>query len=1097
MSLPSLSVRQVVLVNLLFIVLMLVGVLTARRIPVDVFPDISFNTAVVVTVWTGASPDEVERLVTTKLEEEVDGIPGIKEMFSFSSQGLSELNIEWKETLSEIEYEAALNDLRAAIDRVDDLPEDAEAPILQELSVSEVYNICMVAVVDVGGVGEFALREISRDLQERLERVPGLRKAELRGDRDRELRVLVDRQRLLQYDLTLRELTDVIARNNQNFPGGSFTDAGDQEITVRGLGNFVSAEALAETVVRKSPDGNHVRLADVARVEPGFAKRRLSGRYNGRPAMVLGISKDPDHDVMDLVEDVRALVERSERLLPEGVELKLAWDTSEYVGSRMEIMESNLVLGVVFVIFILWLTVGFRNALLAIVGVPFSFLVALALFPVFDITINSLSLIGFIMVSGMIVDDAIIILENIYRRIEAGEPLEQAVIHGTEEVMWPVTAAICTTIAAFLPMLTISGTSGEFMSILPKTVVVCLIGSLFEALVVLPAHYLDWGSRRSARASLDEEAGKPSLQRASYRVRFAVDSAIAGARERYLQAQDVVLRHRYAFLGASVGAFVFGLGLWQHVPVDLFPNDFNQFMVAVEAPRDYGIEQTDEVVRGVEEALAPVRHELTDVMSYTGFSMDADEVPMFGPNYGILFLEFPNTRANIADPDRVFRIVRNRLEQEYWPEHREALETLRVLVPRNGPPIGKPVAIRIQTDDFDVGKQIAAEMKAELRTLAGVHSISDNTPIGPRELRVKLDEHRASLHGLTFDDVGFALMAANDGFVPSTFKDPTSDEDVDIRVLLAADQRASIADLLEVEIRTPAGYRVKLGDVATIELERGFQRLYHFGARRAVVVYANVDGVQATSVSANEAMAEAFADVPERYPGTNVVFGGEFQATDQAMDDLAAALFIAVLAIYAILAAQFRSYLQPFIVMSVITFSFIGVTVGMWAMNAFVGRYPISMYVFYALVGLAGIVVNDSLVLIDFVNQERNRGTDRWEAVRTASAKRFRPILLTTVTTVAGLLPMAVGLTGYSPVFGPFATAIVFGLAAASGLTLFVVPVLYLILEDARGGMGRRARRAGRGRGASDGEPLRPPAAARSVSSEATASWLRAARRPE
>jgi HAE1 family hydrophobic/amphiphilic exporter-1 len=1065
-SLPSFSIRQVVLVNLLFAVLMLTGVMVARRIPVDVFPDISFNTAVVVTTWTGASPEEMERLVTTKLEDEIDGIVGIKEMFSFSSQDLSEINVEWEETLSEVEYEAALNDLRAAIDRVDDLPVDAETPILTELSVSEVYNVAMVAVTDVGGVGEYTLREVARDLQERLERIPGLRKAELRGDRDRELRVLVDKHRAAQYGLTLRDLHDVIVRNNQNFPGGSFTDPDDREVTVRGLGQFVSPEQLAETIVRKDPDGHHVRLADVATVESGFAKRRLSGRHDGHPAIVMGISKEARYDVVELVDRVEALLARAESFLPPGIEARITLDTSEYVESRMEIMRSNLVLGVVLVIFILWLTVGFRNALLAIVGVPFSFLVAMALFPIFGITINSLSLIGFIMVSGMIVDDAIIILENIYRRIEAGEPLAQATIRGTEEVMWPVSAAIFTTIAAFLPMLTISGTSGEFMSILPKTVIACLLGSLLEALVVLPAHYLDWGSRRSAGDSLERAAARPVWQRASYVLRARVDGAIVGLRARYLALQARVLTHRYAFLAFGLGAFVFAAGLFRHVPVDLFPGDFNQLMVAIETPRDYGVEQTDRVVRGVEEALEPLRHELLDVMSYSGFSMDADEVPLRGPNYGILFLSFPNTHENIADPDRILRLVRQRLEREYWPEHRGDLVTLRVMPPRNGPPIGKPVAIRIQSDDYGVAKQIAGEMKAELATLAGVHGITDNTPLGPRELRVELDEHRASLHGLTFDDVGFALMAANEGVVPSTFKDPDSDEDVDIRVLLQADQRTSVADLLDVEVRTPGGYLVKLGDVAHIEVTRGFQRLYHFGARRAVVVYADVDGVQATSTSANEYMARAFADVPDRYPGVNVVFGGEFQATDQAMADLRIAMLIAVFSIYGILAAQFRSYLQPFIVMSVIVLSFIGVAVGMWAMNELVGRYAISMYVFYALVGLAGIVVNDSLVLIDFVNQERGRGSSTWDSVRIASEKRFRPILLTTLTTVAGLLPMATGMTGYSPVFGPFATAIVFGLAAASGLTLFVVPVFYLILDEAKGASGRLARRA-RGREAS------------------------------
>jgi len=1050
MSLPSFSARQVVLVNLLFLTLMILGILVARRIPVDVFPDISFNTAVVTTVWTGASPDEVERLVTTKLEEEIHGIAGIKEMFSFSSQGLSELNVEWDETLSDMAYEAALNDLRAAIERVDDLPEDAETPVLTELSVSEVYNICMIALVDAGGVGEFTLREAARDLEDRLERIPAVRKATLRGDRDRELRVLVNRQRLIQYDLTLGDLNAVIARNNQNFAGGSFTDPLQQEITVRGLGHFPSAEALGRTVVRKDPGGNHVELRDVATVEAGFAKRRLSGRYQGMPAIVLGLSKEADHDVIDMVDEVRGLLDETRAFLPAGLEAHLTWDTSEYVASRMEIMRSNLVLGVVLVVFILWLTVGFRNALLAIVGVPFSFLVALVLFPVFDITINSLSLIGFIMVSGMIVDDAIIILENIYRRIEAGEPVMQATIRGTEEVMWPVTAAVATTLAAFLPMLTISGTSGEFMSILPKTVAVCLMGSLLEALVVLPAHYLDWGSRRRPADARARAAAAPAWRRTSHAARERVDAALSALRDRYLDVQETVLVHRFAFLAATGGVFAFALGLWQHVPVNLFPNDFNNLMVAIEAPRDYGIEQTDRVVAGVEQALDPIRHELIDVMSYTGFSMDSDEVPLMGPNHGILFLSFPNTHENIADPDRVLGLVRQRLEKDHWARNPSQIVNLRVIAPRNGPPIGKPVAIRIQSDDYATAKRIAAEMKAELATLAGVYSIEDNTPLGPRELRVALDEHRASLHGLTFDDVGFALMVANEGVVPSTFKDPASDEDVDIRVLLQEDQRRSIEDLLRVGVRAPDGHRLELGDVAEIELSRGFQRLYHFGARRAVVVYANVDGVQATSTSANEHMVEAFADVPARYPGVNVVFGGEFQATDEALRDLRGALLIAVLCIYGILAAQFRSYLQPLIVMSVILLSFIGVTIGMWTMNQVVGSYPISMYVFYAILGLAGIVVNDSLVLIDFVNQERGRGEPAWEAVRIASSKRFRPILLTTLTTIAGLFPMAVGLTGYSPIFGPFATAIVFGLALASGLTLFVVPALYLVLEDAK-----------------------------------------------
>jgi HAE1 family hydrophobic/amphiphilic exporter-1 len=1075
-SLPAFSVRQVVLVNVVFVLLMVAGLLVARRIPVDLFPDISFNSAIVVTVWRGASPEEVERLVTRKLEDEIEGISGIKELRSFSRTGSSEIDIEWDETLSELEYESALADLRAAIDRADDLPEDAEVPLLRELSVSEAFNILMVAVSDVGGVGEYAIREIARDLRDRLERIPGLRRADMRGARDREIRVLVDADRARQYDLTLAEIDSIIARNNQNFAGGSFTDPARQEIRVRGVGQFPTAERLSRTVVRKDPDGSHVLLEDVAEVVSGFEKRRLLGRYNGSPAVVLGISKEADRDIVELVREVHRYLAGYAATLPDGVELSATWDSGAYVEKRMSIMRDNLALGVVFVVFILWLTLGLRNALVAIVGVPFSFLAALLLFPVFDITVNSLSLVGFVMVSGMLVDGAIIILENIYRRIEEGEPLVDAAIHGSEEVMWPVVAAVATTIAAFLPMLLVTGTSGEFMSILPKTVIACLLASLLEVLVVLPAHYMDWGSRRRTRESPEVAHRRRGLAAHAATVRAAVDAGLERLREVYLAAQAPLLAQRGLFLLASVAALFFSCGLAQHLPVDLFPSDFNRLYVAIETPADFGIEQTDEVVRGAERALLPIAHELIDVSSYSGLALSADNAPERGVNRGSLYLAFPSTPENVADPGRVLRLVRERVEA-YAQARQGEIVSLRVAPPRQGPPIGKPVAIRIQSDDYRQAKRIAEEMKAELATMAGVYNIEDNVQMGPRELQVSLHEHRASIHGLAFQDVGFALMAANDGSVSSTFRDPTSDEDVDIRVQLREDQRRSIADLLEVEIRTPAGYRVELGDVADIEVQRGYQQIYHYDGQRTVVVYADVDDEQATSISVNEQMKARFADEVERLPGVSLVFGGEYQDTDAAFADMRRAFGVAAVAIFGILAAQFRSYLQPLIVMSVIAFSFIGVTVGMWAMNVLVGGYALSMYVVYAVVGLAGIVVNDSLVLIDFVNRERRRGTLPLEAVRIASRKRFRPILLTTVTTIAGLAPMATGLSGYSHVFGPFATAIVFGLVVASMQTLFLVPALYLVVEGSRqrlrralgrepggGGVGtpfRAARRAG------------------------------------
>jgi HAE1 family hydrophobic/amphiphilic exporter-1 len=653
------------------------------------------------------------------------------------------------------------------------------------------------------------------------------------------------------------------------------------------------------------------------------------------------------------------------------------------------------------------------------------------------------------MVSGMLVDDAIIILENIYRHIEEGVPLKEAAVRGAEEVMWPVIAAVATTMAAFIPMLLITGPTGEFMSILPKTVIVCLLGSLFEALIVLPAHYVDFGSRYKAS---DPRVGNSSigLIRVSHRARLAVDRAIDRWRSRYLQAQAQVLEHRWAFVGMSLAALFFAVSLSSHVGVDLFPSDFNMVIVTVDGPPDSGIDQMEETVQGMEDSLGSARDELTDVMAFVGFSVDAEDNPRFGENLGVLYLTFPNNRKNAANPDRILNLVRARLEH-YRDANSERVVALRVVPPRNGPPIGTPVAIRIQSENYAVAKEIAEEMKAELASTPGVFNIDDNLSLGPRELRVKLDPHRASIHGLAFEDVGVALMAANEGLVSSTFKDQVTGEDVDIRVLLKEDQRRSISDLLDVSIRTPDGYRVKLGDVAKIEIERGYEQFYHYDAQRAVVVYAEVDNEQATSLSVNSEMEQKFSDLPLRYSGVDVVYGGEFQMTDDSFGQMRRAFILALIAIYGILAAQFRSYVQPIIVMSVIGFSFIGVIIGIYLLD-----YSLSMFVIYAMVGLAGIVVNDSLVLIDFINGERARGASAIDAIQTASAKRFRPILLTTVTTVAGLFPMALGISGKSVVYGPFAAAIVFGLSVASILTLFLVPSLYLSLEKASESMRAR-----------------------------------------
>jgi HAE1 family hydrophobic/amphiphilic exporter-1 len=1051
LSIARFSVRQVVLVNLLFFVCMLAGVIAYLRTPVDFFPDISFNTSVVVTVWTGASAEEVERLVTTKLENEIEDIDGMKAMRSTSAAGVSSVVVEWDETLSETEYESSLNDLRAAIDRVQSLPEDAEEPLLRELSVSEVFASVQISVTDTGGVGEKGLRRSALEVQERLEELPGVQKVTIRGEHDRELRVLVDRDAAAQYGLTVNEVVAAIRGTNLNLPAGSYsTEAG--ETTLRATGDYRSLEQVLATVVKRHPDGSLLRLSQIARLEDGIEKRRFLGRFNGMPALILGIAKQDAADVVELARRIDEWIAGSSGFLPAGIEISKTLDMSRYVTSRMSVLRNNLATGILLVMAILWFTIGFRNAALTIIAIPFSFLVALILFPIMGLTISAFSLVGMLLVSGMLVDDAIIVLENIYRRIEEGEAVREAVIRGTEEVMWPVIAAVATSCAAFAPLLLISGTAGEYFSIMPKTVIVCLIASLFECLVILPAHYLDLGSRRSPGELPERPAGASRLRLFFFGIALGaammharVDRGLGALRRLYLRALDVVLLHKAPFsaLIASCWLLSFAAGSW--LPIDLFPREFDNFFVTLEAPTDYAITQTDRVTRGVEQNVIDglLGGTAENYSTYVGSLVGGNHSQRSGPNLAMIYVTLTDTEQNRVHPERALLDVRERLER-YRQAHPDGIEDLRLPTPRSGPPVGRPVAVRIQSDAYERAKTVSLEMQAWLRTVPGVFNVEDSMPEGPREIRLVLDEERAHRHDLRFRDLAQALRGANEGLVASSYRDPQSDEEHDIRVMLELKDRRDIAHLLQTEVHTPAGYLVLLGDVADVEMTRGRLSLAHYDGKRTVTVYADVDGQQATSTSVNRALEVEFADLSLRHPDASVTFGGEFQRTTEAFNDMLAAVPVAMLLVYMILAAVFRSYLQPVVVITAVPFAVTGMVFGLHLLG-----YSISIDLLYALIGLIGVVVNDSLVMVDFINRARERGMPLLDAVRISGAQRLRPILLTTLTTVLALLPMALGLVGASKTYGPFATGISFGLVFAMLGTLFCVPLAYTILIGA------------------------------------------------
>jgi HAE1 family hydrophobic/amphiphilic exporter-1 len=1046
-ALARFSVRKGVLVNILFVVCLLAGYYGVRHIAVDAYPNVDLDAAAIYTVWIGASPEEIDNLVTARVEDELEGIRGIDRIVSDSRPNRSSILVKFRETLSDSEVDRAFQDIRAAMERIDDLPEEAERPRLVRQTVFEIFPLVSVAVSYDRPELEPVARAVARELREELFTIDGVAKIDDRDLREPEYTVLVDRTRLERYDVTLEEVVALAAATNRNVPAGELARIDGDEYGIKAAGNYLTARDLEETVIRQDPDGAHILVRDVARVVPGFEERDVFSRFNGRDAVILPVSKEEGRNSLELVDTIRPLLDDfTARGLPEGLEIGIPLDSSQIIRDRLNVLLSNLATGMILVFLALWMGIGVRNAILAIIGVPFCYLVSVLFMGAIDVSLNAISLFAMVLVSGVIVDDALIVLENVYRHLEEKVPLKQAVIRGSAEVFWPIVSSTLTTISAFLPMLLMLGVTGEFFSIIPKVVVVTLIASLFECFVVLPVHYLDFGQRLRKK--------KPHFTRPDLLMRV-----LERARNHYERALAVCLRHRYATVIWLLAAAIFAIALWGTLDTVLFPSDFQVFLINMEMPTGASLEQTADASKAADELLAllnregPYRGQLEGWSTTLGAMFTEDNYLLLGPHVAQAFVSL--RQGTGVDPIEVRDyaaglLARIRTHPEGEAEERMAAGLARFrkvsAVPQqDGPPTGKPVAVRIRCDDLDEAESVATQIKAHLETLPGVLDVADNHDEGRIEYSLALREELAAAQGITFNRAARTLVAANDGIVVSVFKDPGGLDDADVRVRLDPGQLRSVGDLGRVRIRNQSGIAVPLASIGRLRGERSHAGIYRYDGRRTVVVTADVQETVTTAVAVNENLRAKF-DTPAfaaAHPDIGLRFGGEFEETRKSFESLGEAFKVAVLAIYMILAAQFRSYALPLVILLTVPFAFIGVVVGL-----FVTGNPFTIMAGIAMVGLAGIAVNDAIVLVDFIRQRTESGMELLEAVRVGCRLRARPILLTSVTTIAGLLPMALGLTGFSKLWSPFAATICFGILFSTLLTLLIVPSGYVIVED-------------------------------------------------
>ncbi|MCH8294730.1 efflux RND transporter permease subunit [Candidatus Poribacteria bacterium] len=1018
MSIPKLSVSNPVLANLLMVAVIAFGIYAWIVLPRELTPEVKLFIAQITTIYPGASPEEVEKLITAPIEEEIESVSKIDYILSASSEGRSIITVQFEE-LSDREFDKRFQDLRSAVDRVSDLPDEIlEEPNVLEIDMSSGFP--MVTVVVGGVISEEQMKEIAENLRDEILDIKNIAAVRLAGVREREIWVEVDPDRLKAYHISLPEIISALKSHNLNLPAGTL-EVGKSEYLVRTMGEYRSPQEIENTIIRIRQAGTPLRVGDVATVSDTYEKPRTLSRINGTRSVSLTVQKKKEGNTIKLVKDIRELLEKRKSDTPEGTEISAVNDYSVILTERLGILQNNALFGLSLVVVLLFLFLGWRNALFAALGIPVAFMATFMFMHLTGYSLSGVALFGLILVVGIVVDDAIVVVENVYRHIQEGMSPKEAAVTGAEEVGWPVLAGSLTTMGAFGPLLFMSGVPGQFMRIVPIVAILVLVASLFEVFMILPAHIAEWGKAESK-----------GQRRHNW---------FNGVRKRYVKTLKSIIRWRYAVVfSVLIAGLILSIGAFLMLDKELFPGeDFPQFYIKAEMPVSFSIKETTDIIAQIEDVVMSISpQERIAIVSNIGLltpTSSISEGVTYRSNVGEVLVELVPKDQRKRSVDEIIEGFRGKLAGI------SGIEKLTFDKLEGGPPQGKDVEVKVKGERFKQLEKIAGLLKDELHRMDGVYDIQDDFLVGKAELRIYVKVEKAHQYGLSIAQIAHNVRNALEGNITTTYRD--ADESIDVIVKYEDKSLRTIEDIEDLLITTPVGMIVPLRDVADIRREQGYAEIRRFEGERAITVSASVDKEKITAVEVNQALIAAFSDIESLYPGYRLDFRGVFDQIQESFADLWKLFSIGILLIYLILGTQFKSYIQPLIILCAVPFGIIGAMVGLLVVNA-----TLSMVAMFGIVALAGIVVNDSIVLIDFINRYREKGYNRWRAILKGGHVRLRPIVLTTITTVFGLIPMATGLGGKSPIWEPLASTIIFGLSLATLMTLFVMPALYAITTD-------------------------------------------------
>ncbi len=1035
------SIKQKVFFNLLFVLLMVMGSFGLLRLPVERYPNIGFAKVTIDTFLPGASAADVEALITREIEDGLDDLENVEYITSTSYRERSSILVKF---IDDTDYQQGYKELRLKVLSIlDELPVEAEPPKFNYLDVNDWMPAITINIF--GDRSNRALTLMAEEMKIILRQIDNVNEVRLSGEYTREFHVLLDPVKMRTLGITFDQAAKALQRADILIPAGDYT-VDNGEFVIKVDERFRNRQQVMSTIIRRDSDSSFVTVNDVAaNAFLSYRDPMVKTSVNGTDCVTLQIIKNRDGNVLQIVRDVKEVMAQFAPVLQkEGVKAVLTQDSTVKIRDSIRVLGYNLLLGIILVCLLIWYFMGLRSAALTTIGIPFSFLASMAVMYFTGNSINELSLFSFVLVSGIIVDDAIVVVENINRHCHTGKPIKQSVIDGTSEVFLPVVAATMTTVAAFLPMLIMTGYVGDFFSIIPKTISIALLASLIECLFILPIHYLDFGAEKIRPR---EDITDP----------YALDNDnrfMAVNRKFFDYLLRLALRYRWSSLGLVALAFSVAMtiavlsitGRAPLIKVKFFPDDYSLYYIEIDGPVGTPLETTAGLIKQIAEKVAAGGPEMAEsAIGYAGFYLNEDYQAVWGNHLGHVAVTLPakNIR-HFADYPRNDVVKHLEMVKKEMAGFTDSGFALRVRAEKDGPPAGKDVNIRVLGTDMASVSGLSAEILKFLQQSElgpELVELGDSQGLANRICRFKILPEKAAEYDLTVSQAAMLAASVLDGRNVGEFR--LADEEVDIKVKIDPAAVSSLTDALDVPIiEYPAG-PVRLGEISELEtsLEEGY--LNRFQGQRAITIKANIRFGSSLSVPAVvEKVNKFYLTIRDRYPGATLNFAGEYESTNKSYTSLTYAFIIAILLIYVILATQFNSYLQPVAILSAVVFSLIGVVFG-----TFFSRSLFTVNSFIAVVGVTGVVVNDSLVLIEFINKRYKSGLSRHEAVIQGTHIRLRPILLTTLTTTLGLLPMALGIPEYSLVWGAMARTFVTGLCTSTFLTIFLVPVEWDIIE--------------------------------------------------